>query len=106
MPEGDPEGLQPPPIPEPGKPGNERSAGEPGVWAYGSQSTYILRNPAWRAGSARPQFVYVADRWDTHAIRDSTYVWLPLFVDTSDPSRVRVVWHDRWRLDNVSSPFV
>ena len=31
-----------------------------------------------------------------------TYVWLPLFVEKG---RVRVVWHDAWRLDNVTSPF-
>ena len=30
-----------------------------------------------------------------------TYVWLPLFIEKEG----EVVWHDAWRLDNVTSPF-
>lgn len=108
VPEGDPEGLQPPPIPSPGAPGNAKAAGQPGIWSFGSQSTYILPNPLYKRGSGRPQFIYMADRWHgpPWEIAKSTYVWLPLYVDPRDPARVRVVWHDHWRLDNVSSPFV
>ena len=105
VPEGDPEGLQPPPIPEPGARGNRRSDGQPGEWAYGSQSTFVLPNPAWREGTGLPQFVYLADRWQPRTPDFGIYVWLPLFVHPTDPARVSVVWHDAWRLDNVSSPF-
>ena len=107
VPEGDPEGLQPPPIPEPGAPGNDKASGQPGILSFGSQSTYILPNPTYTLGSGRPQFIYMADRWHGPPwdIPRSTYVWLPLFVDPRDPTRVRVVWYDHWRLDNVTSPF-
>ena len=53
-------GFEPPPIPNPGKPGNRKEEGEPGVWAFASQSTYILPNPAFRTGSKLPQFIYIA----------------------------------------------
>ena len=96
-------GLQPPPIPDPGFAGNRKEDGQPGIWAFGSQSTYILPNPAFKEGSRLAQFVYIADRW-TPSDKTSfgTYVWLPLFVEKG---RVRVVWHAAWRLDNVTSPF-
>ena len=76
---------------------------QPGIWAFGSQSTYILPNPAFKEGSRLAQFVYIADRWTpSDNTSFGTYVWLPLFVEKG---RVRVVWHDAWRLDNVTSPF-
>ena len=34
-----------------------------------------------------------------------TYVWLPLWIDPRNASRVRVSWHERWALDDVASPF-
>ena len=114
VPEGDPEGLQPPPIPEPGDPGNDKSGGQPGIFSFGSQSTYILPNPKWRGPHTpsptpgRAPFVYLADRWQPDTPNFGLYVWLPLFVDTRDPRhpRVRVVWQDEWRLDdNGLSPF-
>ena len=55
-------GWEPPPIPEPGAPGNQKPA-QPGVWAYGSQSTFVLPNPIYTAGSRLAPFVYMADRW-------------------------------------------
>ena len=99
--------MQPPPIPQPGRPGNTRPA-QPGVKAFDSQSTYILPNPAYRKGSSLAQFVYMADRWNfsrAYGVSRATYVWLPLFVDERNKSRVRVVWHDSWRLDNATSPW-
>ena len=105
VPEGDPEGLQPPPIPEPGSPGNRKEDGQPGLSSYGSQSTFILPNPAWQLGSKLPQFVYIADRWQPNTPNFGLYVWLPLFVDPRNPARVSVVWNDEWQLDNVTSPF-
>lgn len=102
-------GWQPTPIPPPEAPGNRKTDGQPGEWAFGSQSTYILRNPRYIKGSRLPQFIYMADRW-TPSLDEKglfgTYVWLPLFIDPKNSSRVRVVWHDAWRLDNVTSPFI
>jgi len=105
VPEGDPEGLHPPPIPEPGDEGNRKSNGEPGIFSYGSQSTFILPNPAWRVGSRLSQFIYMSDRWEPSTPNFGLYVWLPLFVDENDPSRVAVPWQNSWRLDDATSPF-
>ena len=108
VPEDSAAGIQPPPIAPPGRRGNTQPA-QPGEWAFGSQSTYIFPNPAYTAGSALPQFIYMGDRWNyssAHGTSRATYVWLPLFVDELDPSKVQVVWYDSWRLDNVTSPFV
>ena len=99
-------GLQPSPIPGPGDKGNRKADGQPGVYAFGSQSTYILPNPAYRRGSQLAQFIYIADRWtpsDPHSF--GTSVWLPLFIDPNDATKARVVWHAAWRLDNATSPF-
>ena len=99
-------GWQPNPIPDPGQPGNQQPE-QPGVWAFGSQSTYILPNPLYVEGSPLAPFVYMADRWTPDGNASfGTYVWLPLFIDPANHSRVRVVWHDSWRLDNATSPFV
>ena len=99
-------GWQPPPIPVPGTAGNSQPV-QPGVWAFGSQSTYILPNPLYRTGSALAPFVYMADRWTpSNTTSFGQYVWLPLFIDPANASRVRVVWHDSWRLDDATSPFV
>ena len=76
------------------------------MWAFDSQSTYILPNPLYRKGSRLAQFIYVADRWRPGDESFGTYVWLPLFIDPANSSRVRVVWCDAWRLDNATSPFV
>ena len=56
-------------------------------------------------GSRLAQFVYMADRWRPSTQEFGLYVWLPLFVDPHDATRVSVVWHDVWRLDNATSPF-
>ena len=99
-------GWQPTPIPAPGQPGNTKPD-QPGVWAFGSQSTYILPNPQHKEGSKLAPFIYIADRWTPNDVYSmGSYVWLPLWIDPKNSSRVRVVWHESWRLDNAtSSPF-
>ena len=92
------------PMPNPGETGNVAPQ-QPGKWAFDSQSTFILPNPQYRPGSGRAQFVYLGDRWDTQHVDFGRYVWLPLFVDPRNSSRVRVTWHDEWRLDESLSPF-
>lgn len=113
-----------PPMPEPRMPGNAPPV-QPGAWAFGSQCTFVLPNPAHTACVRRhapraapaapaaaaacarlPQFVYVADRWDTLKAHFGRYVWLPLYVDPLDASRVLVRWASEWRLDEECSPFV
>ena len=106
VPEGDPEGLQPPPIAEPGDEGNRKEDGQPGVLSYGSQSTYILPNPAYTPHSTLAEFIYLADEWQPDTPNFGLYVWLPLFVDPNNSARIRVPWHDTWRLDTATSPFL
>lgn len=101
-------GLQPPPIPVPGTPGNSKPA-QPGQWAFDSQSTYILPNPHHKPGSKIAPFIYMGDRWNfssTLGTSTATYIWLPLFIDPLNPRSVRVVWADEWALDDAHlSPF-
>ena len=108
VPEPKAAGIFPAPIPNPGDKGNRKPA-QPGAWAFDSQSTYILPNPAYKEGSKIAPFVYMGDRWDftsQYGTSKATYVWLPLFVDPADPRGVRVVWADEWRLDDAGlSPF-
>ena len=106
-------GLQPPPIPVPGQPGNA-ARGQPGAWAFNSQSTYILPNPAFSRKQDLPNapdnakiapFIYMGDRWNytnTHGTSTATYVWLPLFIDPAAPGSVKIVWRDEWQLDDES----
>ena len=61
-------GLQPPPIPVPGQPGNVAPA-QPGAWAFDSQSTYILPNPTFTKGSKLAPFIYMGDRSAAPAAR-------------------------------------
>ena len=96
--------LRPAAVACPGAPGNRKEDGQPGEWAFGSQSTYILPNPAYTAGSKLAPFVYFGDRWAPSTAFFGLYVWLPLFIDKTG-TKMSVVWHDYWRLDNATSPF-
>lgn len=119
-------GWQPLPIPPPGQPGNQKPE-QPGIWAFGSQSTYILPNPKYKQAeetatkkgggpganadaavdaSKLAPFIYMADRWEPGTQAFGSYVWLPLFIDPANVSRVRVEWHDSWTLENATSPFL
>jgi len=40
-------------------------------------------------------FIFMADRWDKHNLRDSRYVWLPLSVRDDE---LVLEWHDEWDL--------
>ncbi|KAL5220683.1 hypothetical protein ABZP36_025396 [Zizania latifolia] len=70
-----------------------------------SQSTFVLP-----LSGSPGTFIFMADRWNPSNLRDSRYVWLPLFVGglTDEPlnnsfgsplwSRVSIYWHRKWRL--------
>lgn len=70
-----------------------------------SQSTFVLPLPGLPG-----TFIFMADRWSPSNLRDSRYVWLPLFVGgLADEaldysfgfplwSRVSIYWHKKWRL--------
>ncbi|KAF8642687.1 hypothetical protein HU200_067059 [Digitaria exilis] len=70
-----------------------------------SQSTFVLPVPGLPG-----TFVFMADRWSPLNLRNSRYVWLPLFIGglADEPldysfgfplwSRVSIYWHKKWRL--------
>ncbi|KAI5080070.1 hypothetical protein GOP47_0005549 [Adiantum capillus-veneris] len=70
-----------------------------------SQGTFVLPLPG-----LQDLFLFMADRWNSHDLKDSRYVWLPLTMDgpVDEPleddfefplwSRVSIHWHRRWRL--------
>ncbi|XP_006645119.2 uncharacterized protein LOC102718127 [Oryza brachyantha] len=70
-----------------------------------SQSTFVLPLPGLPG-----TFIFMADRWNPSDLRDSRYVWLPLFIGglADEPldysfgfpswSRVSIYWHRKWRL--------
>lgn len=70
-----------------------------------SQGSFVLPLPG-----LPDLFLFMADRWNSHELKDSRYVWLPLTMDgpVDEPleddfefplwSRVSIHWHRRWRL--------
>ena len=80
--------------------------GQPGILSYGSQSTFILPNPAYTKGSKLAQFIYMGDRWQPDTPNFGVYVWLPMFIDPKNAARISVPWQPYWRYDNATSPFV
>jgi len=57
---------------------------------FSAQGTFVLPLIG-RPGA----FIFMADRWNEHDLRDSRYVWLPLCVRGTELS---VRWLDRWDL--------
>lgn len=64
--------------------------GENADTTFSSQDTFVFPVVA-RPGA----FVFMADRWNRHDLRDSRYVWLPLRVQGEE---LRVEWLDSWNL--------
>ena len=61
-----------------------------------SQSTFVLP-----VAGKRGAFIFMADRWDRHNLRDSRYVWLPLRIRND---RLILEWHDAWDLSIFNEP--
>lgn len=55
---------------------------------FQSQSTYVLPVPG-----REDAFIFCADRWQAHHLRESGYVWLPMWMTPDGP---RIEWHDEW----------
>lgn len=70
-----------------------------------SQGTFVLP-----VSGMQNTFLFMADRWNSHDLTDSRYVWLPLTMDgpADEPleddfefplwSRVSIHWHRKWKL--------
>lgn len=57
-----------------------------------SQSTYVLPVPM----ACARCFIYMGDRWESRALQNSTYVWVP-FVVQSDGT-IRIEFRPKWNL--------
>jgi len=62
---------------------------------FGAQNTFVLPI-ADRPGA----FILMLDRWNPKDLRDSRYIWLPLFVKDD---HVTVEWRDSWDLSIVGA---
>ena len=71
--------------------------------SFSSQSTYILRNPAFKPGKRMAEFIYLADRWQVNTTDFGRYVWLPLVVHQDPKSglnnTVSVTFHESWKYE-------
>ncbi|CEL11356.1 hypothetical protein ASPCAL14459 [Aspergillus calidoustus] len=67
-----------------------------GSKTYSSQTTFVLK--------VGDTYIYCGDRWDPEnlgGLQASTYVWLPLELDTA-ARMVNVSWYDSWTLNSIS----
>ena len=67
--------------------------GEGADICFGSQSTFVLP-VAGHPGT----FIFMADQWKPENLKDSRYVWLPVFFKKTPGglTRPHVRWHDSW----------
>jgi|SRR5690625_203975 len=45
------------------------------------------------------KFIYIGDRWQPDNLGKSTYVWLPLEIDSDE--KVRIIWRDKWSIADL-----
>ncbi|KAK2761271.1 hypothetical protein FQN54_001793 [Arachnomyces sp. PD_36] len=64
---------------------------------YNSQNTHELTIE----GSEQTTYIYMGDAWDDDGGENSNYVWLPMIVDTSNPS-VTLDYHEMWSIDPLT----
>jgi beta-galactosidase len=67
--------------------------GEHADLTFGGQSAYVLSLPG-RKG-AKGNFIFIADRWNPHDLKDSRYLWLP--IEWQDDT-MTIPWKDDWDL--------
>lgn len=66
--------------------------GNPSTFA--SQSTFVLPIQ----GTSTTSYLYMADRWNSSALGDSRYIWLPLTLNGSSGT-ASLEWYSSWNLD-------
>ncbi|WP_062217906.1 discoidin domain-containing protein [Streptomyces sp. NBRC 109706] len=66
---------------------------------FDSQPTNIL---PLTTHDGRAQYVYRGDRWNPNALADSTYVWLPLDLDSADPTALSLEYRSSWWIDDAT----
>lgn len=67
-----------------------------GTRTWNSQSGFVLTVK----GTEATTYLYLGDQWDSYALQDSRYVWLPLVVESSDNKKaITLEWRDVYDLD-------
>src|SRR5690606_29775300 len=69
---------------------------------FKSQPTYVMQIQKPRGGNS---LVYMGDRWNPGILGNSTYVWLPMTID-SDTHEIDLRYYDRWSLDVTTGEIV
>jgi hypothetical protein len=71
-------------------------AGPDAELTFGAQSTHVIP-----LDPANGSFIFMADRWNPRNLKDSRYVWLPLFAHPD--GTISIPWHDTWDLSVFSA---
>jgi hypothetical protein len=58
-----------------------------------SQPTQVLN----LGSAARPEYLYLGDRWNPSVLGSSTYVWLPMHIDVA--GEAKMLWHPEIDID-------
>jgi rhamnogalacturonyl hydrolase YesR len=58
---------------------------------YGGQSTFVVP-----VQGKKDAFIFMADRWNPHNLRESRYLWLPVLLNNGQPV---AEWRDEWSLN-------
>lgn len=61
---------------------------------YHSQSTYVLKLPG-----ANNQYLFMADRWNKNNLEKSTYLWLPMIMNSE--GEPKILYKKKWNLANI-----
>ncbi|MDN3017456.1 InlB B-repeat-containing protein [Paenibacillus sp. BSR1-1] len=62
---------------------------------FRSQSTFVLPYRDGNGDIVPNKFIFMADRWIPHNLKDSRYVWLPIELNNQNKT-VEIRWHDEW----------
>lgn len=77
--------------------GDYQTMGDPCVGddehtTFQSQSNFVLP-----IDEENGKYIYIGDRWKPDQLGESSYVWLPLFIDQD--GKITIKWYDQWNLD-------
>jgi beta-galactosidase len=74
--------------------------GSPCVGIDANKTFYAQSTFAFSIGNKGEQFVFMADRWNSHNLSDSRYVWLPIHFEGN---RLIIPWADVWQIEPHST---
>lgn len=85
-----------------------RDITDPNGWSelqnIGNNSTFYSQST--NIANVNGQYIYMGDRWNSKDLRNSTYVWLPLTIETgTEGVTASMNYVGEWSFDNVSGRF-